>query len=82
MSLWGKIKKPKELDLVLSASGVRAPCFIGGIEAIQEKGYQIKRIAGSSGGAIIAAGVALGMTLDELKEIAPSTPCQKFPTRT
>lgn len=78
MSLWGKVKKSKELDLVLSASGVRAPCFIGGMQAIQEKDYRIKRIAGSSGGAIIAAGFALGMTLDELKEIAPSTPYNEF----
>lgn len=77
MSLWG-IRKPKEIDLVLNASGVRAPCFIGGIAAIQERGYTIKRIAGSSGGAIIAAGFALGMSVEDLKELAPATPYADF----
>lgn len=55
-----------EIDLVLSSSGVRAPSFIGGIRAIQDKGIQIKRIAGTSGGAIVAAGFALGMSLEEM----------------
>ena len=77
MSFW-TAKKRKDIDLVLNASGVRAPCFIGGIAAIQEKGYVIRRIAGSSGGAIIAAGFALGMSIDDLKSIAPNTPYSSF----
>lgn len=76
MSWWNKQKK--EIDLVLSSSGVRAPCFIGGIEGILEKGYEIKRIAGTSGGAIIAAGYALGRTTKELRELAPLTPYESF----
>lgn len=75
---WWSARKKKEIDLVLSSSGVRAPCFIGGIEGILEKGYEIKRIAGTSGGAIIAAGYALGKTTEELREIAPNTPYEKF----
>lgn len=77
MSLWGKIKT-KDIDLVLSSSGVRAPCFIGAIEALQERGYNIRRIAGSSGGAIIAAGYALGMTTEEMRARAPGTPYDKM----
>lgn len=75
---WWKAKQKQEIDLVLSSSGVRAPCFIGGIEGILEKGYEIKRIAGTSGGAIIAAGHALGKTTEELRELAPNTPYNKF----
>jgi len=76
---WFKAKQKKqEIDLVLSSSGVRAPCFIGAIEGILEKGYEIKRIAGTSGGAIIAAGYALGKTTEELRRLAPSTPYDKF----
>ena len=73
MSLWGKAKT-KDIDLVLSSSGVRAPCFIGAIDALKERGYNIRRIAGSSGGAIIAAGYALGMTTGEMRALAPQTP--------
>jgi hypothetical protein len=81
MLKWGKTrppKIPKELDVVLASSGTRAPCFIGAIEAILEKGYSIRRIAGFSGGAIIAAGFALGMSVEELLAIAPETPYDKF----
>lgn len=78
---WGKpksLKVPKEIDLVLASSGTRAPCFIGALNAILEKGYNIRRIAGFSGGAIIAAGFALGMSIEELKALAPTTPYDKF----
>ncbi|MBD3260979.1 MAG: hypothetical protein GF334_04755 [Candidatus Altiarchaeales archaeon] len=78
MSLWDRLRKTKEVDLVLNASGVRAPCFVGCIEGIIEKGYEIKRIAGSSGGAIIAAGYALGRSIEELKQMAPHTPYESF----
>jgi len=78
---WRKTKPPKipkELDIVLASSGTRAPCFIGAIDAILEKGYNIRRIAGFSGGAIIAAGFALGMSVDELRALAPDTPYNTF----
>jgi len=75
MSLWSK---NKDIDLVLSSSGVRAPCFIGALEALKERGYNIRRIAGSSGGAIIAAGYALGMTTEEMLEIAPTIPYREM----
>lgn len=78
MLKWGKAKPPKEIDIVLASSGTRAPCFIGAIAAILEKGYSIRRIAGFSGGAIIAAGFAMGMSIDELRALAPETPYDKF----
>lgn len=81
MLKWGKPKSskgPKEIDLVLASSGTRAPCFVGALEGILEKGYRIRRIAGFSGGAIIAAAFALGMTVEELKELAPETPYSEF----
>jgi len=73
MSLWGKHKN-KDIDLVLSSSGVRAPCFIGALEALQERQYNIRRIAGSSGGAIIAAGYALGHTTEHMRTRASGIP--------
>ena len=81
MLQWRKNKKariPKELDLILASSGTRAPCFIGALAAILEKGYNVRRIAGFSGGAIVAAGWALGMSIDELREVAAEIPYDKF----
>ncbi len=73
-----KRKKRKDLDLILSSSGVRAPCFVGAIEALLEKGYSIKRIAGTSGGAIVASLYALGHTIPEMKEKSLLTPYSSF----
>ncbi len=78
MSLFKTRRVNKNIDVILSSSGVRAPCFIGGLDAILEKGYHIHRIAGTSGGAIIAAGYALGMSTQEMREMAPNTPYTKF----
>ena len=78
MSLFRNKKNSPEIDLVLSASGVRAPCFIGGLEAILEKGYKISRVAGTSGGAVVAASYALGMDVERLKSKAPDTPYETF----
>lgn len=81
MLKWRDIRRPKrnrDIDLVLGSSGTRAPCFVGAIDAILEKGYSVLRIAGFSGGAIIAAGFALGMNTEELREAAERTPYNKF----
>ena len=74
MLLFRKKETSPEIDVVLSASGARAPCFIGAVEAILKKGYTIKRIAGSSGGSIIAASYALGMNTGQMKEMLPNAP--------
>ncbi len=80
MSWWNKEKRQqrKPIDLILSSSGVRAPCFVGGIEALLEKGYDIKRIAGTSGGAIIASMYALGNSIPEMKDKSILTPYASF----
>jgi len=79
MSLFKANKKAnKNIDVICSSSGARAPCFVGGLEAILEKGYNIHRIAGTSGGAIIAAGYALGMTTQEMREMSPYVPYKSF----
>ncbi len=80
MSFWTKIRNQKsnDIDLVLTSSGVRASTFIGSIEALQEKGYHIRRISGASGGAVIAASLALGRDIKEMRELAPKTPYGSF----
>lgn len=77
MLRWKRQRKD-EIDLILSSSGVRAPCFVGGLKAILEKGYRINRIAGTSGGAIVAAAYALGISMSEIEERTQNIPYDKF----
>ena len=53
--------------VVLSGGGARGFAHIGVIRALRERGVPIDCIGGTSIGAIIAAGVALGWTDDELR---------------
>lgn len=50
--------KSKSIKLVLSGSGTRYPCFIGAIKKLLEQGYEIEEVCGTSGGALVAAGLA------------------------
>lgn len=56
-----------DIDLVMSGSGTRFPVFIGGLKAIEEK-CTIKRVAGTSGGAIIAACIASGLKSKDMMD--------------
>lgn len=48
----------KKVDLVLEGGGVKNIALLGAVTVLAEAGYTFPRIAGTSGGAIIAAGVA------------------------
>src|SRR5690606_26256292 len=56
------------VGLVLSGGGARAYAHIGAIRALREHGAPIDFVGGSSMGAIIGAGVALGWSDDEIHE--------------
>lgn len=60
----------KEIDLVLSGSGTLIPCHLGAIARLQAQGYKIKRIAGTSGGAIVAAGIAYKFDVSDLLDLS------------
>jgi NTE family protein len=67
--------KPKkagamEIDLVLSGSGMLFPCHIGAYAYLVEQGVTIKRVAGTSGGSIVAAGIAHDWTPDRALALA------------
>ena len=47
----------KKIKLVLSGSGTRYPVFAGAIKKLLEENYQITEVCGTSGGAIVAAGL-------------------------
>jgi len=54
--------------LVLAGGGARGFAHIGVIKALRERGIKLDHIGGTSMGAIIAAGIALGWDDQELRE--------------
>lgn len=53
-----------EIDLVLSGSGMLFPCHLGAYAYLIDQGVVVKRIAGTSGGSIVSAGIAHGWTVE------------------
>src|SRR2546421_13002002 len=78
----------KHVDLVLEGGGVKNIALLGAVLALSEAGYTFPRIAGTSGGAIIAAAVAayqragldLGGLVDAMREVHNKR-CTAFPRR-
>ena len=58
----------KANGLVLAGGGARGYSHIGVIKALQEAGMPIDLVGGASIGSIIAAGIALGWSVEELYE--------------
>jgi NTE family protein len=67
-----------EVDLVLSGSGTRFPVFIGALKALEEKNVDIVRVAGTSGGALIAACIACKIKADDLFQMVLKTDFKTF----
>lgn len=59
----------KRVKLILSGSGLKYPKFVGAIKRLKQEGYTFSEVLGTSGGAIIAAAEASGMSIEELEEL-------------
>jgi len=71
------------VDLVLSGGGVKFIGLVGGIVALMDAGYSIKRVSGVSAGSVVAAILAAAsvgdqLTGEEVKELAFSVPLHKW----
>jgi NTE family protein len=62
----GRILTGTSVGLVLSGGGARAYAHVGAVQALREAGAPIDFLGGSSMGAIVGAGVAMGWTNDEI----------------
>ncbi|MGB3681195.1 MAG: patatin-like phospholipase family protein [Rubrobacteraceae bacterium] len=62
-------KRDKRVDLVFEGGGVKGIGLVGAFSVLEEHGYGPQGIAGSSGGAVLAALLAAGYTAAELREI-------------
>jgi NTE family protein len=59
----------KPIHVALSGSGFKFPAHVGALFAIRDNGYDIKELAGTSGGSIVATLLASGMSLDDMKTL-------------
>lgn len=57
-----------KVDGVFSGGGVKALAFIGSLQELEDKGYEFRRIAGTSAGAILASLKIAGYNAKELRE--------------
>jgi NTE family protein len=58
-----------KLGLALGAGGAKGFAHVGALKVIEEAGYVIDYVAGSSMGAVIGAWVALGMSADRIESL-------------
>lgn len=58
----------KEVTLTLSGGGIRTAASLGVIKYLEEHNYTIKKISGTSGGAIIALLYAYGFSVQEIEK--------------
>lgn len=67
-------------NLVFEGGGVKGIAYVGALEILNQKGILqgIKRVGGTSAGAITALLIALGFTIDEVRNILWSTDFRKF----
>jgi NTE family protein len=68
-------------DLVLEGGGVKGIALVGAYSVIEERGYTVKRVAGTSAGSIVGALLAAGMTAKELEAEMRSLDYSKFKDR-
>lgn len=62
----------KPIRVALSGSGFRLPAHLGALRAIHDEGFDVVELAGTSGGSIVAALYAAGMTLEEMYDLCMS----------
>jgi NTE family protein len=65
-------------DLVLQGGGVKGIALAGAVEVLLRR-YEVRRVAGTSAGAVLAALLAARYTGDEVREAMQSLPYAKVP---
>jgi NTE family protein len=66
------------IDGVFSGGGIKGFALIGAYQAIEQKGFAFKRIAGTSAGSIISAFIIAGYTADEILEMMEEVDLKEF----
>jgi predicted acylesterase/phospholipase RssA len=61
--------RPGPLDVVFEGGGMKSVAFTGAVEILLGRGFKLRRLIGSSAGAITAAFLAAGYGVDELATV-------------
>lgn len=56
-----------DVDLVFEGGGAKGLAFVGALQAIEKRGYEPRRLVGTSAGSIVALLVAAGYSVSECK---------------
>ncbi|MGH2820117.1 MAG: patatin-like phospholipase family protein, partial [Actinomycetota bacterium] len=67
-----------QADLVLEGGGVKGIGLVGAYSVLAERGYEVRRVAGTSAGAIVGALVAAGVPTGELVELMREVDYRSF----
>lgn len=73
--MWGSAVK---CDVVLEGGGVKGIALVGAVDVLEEHGYEVQRVAGTSAGAIVGALIAAGLTRDERRQLMLSLDYARF----
>lgn len=65
----GKGRAAMIIDGVFSGGGIKGFALVGGLQALEEKGFVFKRTAGTSAGSILAALVTAGYTSKQIEKL-------------
>lgn len=60
------------IDGIFSGGGMKGIGLVGAYQVLEEKGYRLKRVAGTSAGAILACFIAAGYNGREMEELMMS----------
>ncbi|WP_193105833.1 patatin-like phospholipase family protein [Brachybacterium sp. FME24] len=68
----------QRIDLVLEGGGVKGIALAGALEVLEERGYSVNRVAGSSAGAIAGALITAGIPASTMVQILRETDYRRF----
>lgn len=82
-SIRSRLAEPAEdghiyADAVFEGGGVKGTAFIGALRCFDDVGIRWRKVAGTSAGAITAAMLATGLSMDELEQIIESLDYNDF----
>jgi NTE family protein len=76
------MSEPRKCDLVLEGGGVKGIGLVGAVSVLEEAGYSVQRVAGTSAGAIVGSLVAAGTPAAHLAEIMADLDWRRFQDKT
>ena len=67
-----------DADLVLEGGGVKGIGLVGAVSLLAQRGYEFRRVAGTSAGAVVGALVAAGMKPERMEEVMREVDYRRF----